>query len=122
MLIHALAYLVGSFAILAILTGMIFRLGTMMSDCPIGGTAARTAALSIATGFASIGAGGVMLIGAALPFLGSVSLAGVLVALGMAALCLGLGFTQAIATLREVLYPHPAPATPAAPDVAATPA
>ena len=68
----------------------------------------------VATGFAAIGAGGVLLIGAGLPVLAQLSIPGALAALGFAALCLGLGFTQAIATLRDVLSPRaPRPTTPA---------
>ncbi|MEZ5715326.1 MAG: hypothetical protein R3D85_09235 [Paracoccaceae bacterium] len=108
MIPSALLYLAGAFAALALLSFMILKVGALMSDCPDGGPAARTAALSIATGYAAIGAGVVLLVGAALPFLGTETVLTALLPLGFAALALGLGFTQAIATLRDVLAPKPA--------------
>ena len=115
MIASAILYLSGSLATLAFLSIMILRIGALMADCPDGGPAARTATLTVATGFAAIGAGGVLLIGASLPVLAQLSIPAALAALGFAALCLGLGFTQAIATLRDVLSPRaPRPATPPA--------
>lgn len=123
----ALLYLAGSLVTLALLSVMILKIGALMSDCPDGGPAARTAALSIATGYGAIGIGIVLLIGAALPFIGMKSALSALLPLGFAALLLGLGFTQAIATLRDVLSPRsagqqtpPAPATPPAEALAMT--
>ena len=63
-----------------------------------------------------IGFGGVALIGSLLPILDMGAL-GILPSLGLAALCLGLGFGHAVATLRAVVRealtpPQAAPATP----------
>lgn len=114
----AILYLSGSLAALTALSFMILKIGALMADCPENGPAARTAAISIATGFAAIGAGGVLLIGAVLPLLPAQPVPAALVALGLAALCLGLGFTQAIATLRDALAPPAAPAQAQAPKAA----
>ena len=75
-----------------------------MGECPQSRATARAGAVTIATGFSAIGVGGVILIGAALALLAQAPMAGFLVALGFAALCLGLGFTHAISTLRAVMF------------------
>ncbi len=117
MLPFALTYLFAGLLTVAALSFMILKIGALMSDCPVNGSdknsgknsgknpAARTAAITIATGFAAIGTGGVLLIGAVLPLLAEMPELGVALGLGFASLCLGLGFTQAIATLRAVLNP-----------------
>lgn len=105
MLTLALIYLAGGLGTLAVLCLMILRIGAMMGDCPSGGPAARPAAITVATGFAAIGAGGVLLIGAVLPMFAQHHIVALMLALGLAALCLGLGFTQAVTTLRAVLAP-----------------
>lgn len=102
MLIHALIYFIGTNALLAVLTLMILRIGAMMADCPENGPAIKTASVTIATGFAAIGAGGVILIVALLGVLQLEPVLALLLALGLAALCLGLGFTHAVGTLRLV--------------------
>ncbi len=116
MLPYALTYLIAGLITVALLSFMILKIGALMSECPQGEAdntpAARTAAITIATGFAAIGSGGVLLIGAVLPLLADMPELGVAIGLGFAALCLGLGFTQAATTLRTVLSP-PAPETPA---------
>ena len=67
------------------------------------------ATLYIALGFGALAALATMilrigaLIGAALPLLSEAPLAGFLGALGFAALCLGLDFTQAVGTLRALM-------------------
>ena len=102
MLIQASIYFIGTSALLAVLTGMILRIGAMMSDCPKNGPAIKTASVTISTGFAAIGAGGIILIVALLGLLQLEPILGLLLALGLAALCLGLGFTHAVGTLRLV--------------------
>lgn len=92
-----------AFGALAALAIMILRIGALLGDCAQTRALARTGAVTIATGFTAIGAGGIILIGAALPLLRDVPMAGFFATLGFAALCLGLGFTQAIGTLRAVL-------------------
>ncbi|MBU2981894.1 hypothetical protein KO498_08705 [Lentibacter algarum] len=103
MLTYALVYLIAALLAVATLSFMILKIGTLLADCPQTGKNARSAALSVATGYAAIGTGGVLLIGGMLPLLRDMPEAGATLALGFAALCLGLGFTQAVGTLRDVL-------------------
>ena len=92
----------------AALTAMILRIGALAQDCPDSARRAGPAATAIATGFAAIGAGGVTLIGAALPLMADAPFAALMLALGFAALCLGLGFTHAMGNLRAALIPDAA--------------
>lgn len=110
----ALTYISLSLAAVCALSVMILRIGALMVACPENGPAVRVATVTVATGFGAIGTGGAILIGALLPLLPSTPLASLLLALGLAALCLGLGFTQAVATLRAVLMPA-APPQPVVP-------
>ncbi|OAN80475.1 hypothetical protein A8B82_00020 [Sulfitobacter sp. EhC04] len=103
MILLAFIYILLAFGALAALCIMILRIGAMIGTCPQTSAAARAAAVTIATGFAAIGAGGVTLIGALLPLAASGPLISFLLALGLASLCLGLGFTHAVGTLRAVL-------------------
>jgi len=96
------SYVVLAFAALIALCIMLLRIGDMMADCPQNGPRMRISAISIATGFAAIGAGGVALIGAGLIAAAEAHLFALAAALGLASLCLGLGFSQAVATLRAV--------------------
>ncbi|MCV6586688.1 MAG: hypothetical protein OIF47_14245 [Marinibacterium sp.] len=109
-MIYVLVYLGAALTILAVLCGMILRIGHLMDHCPSGGGATRTAALTIATGFAAIGTGGVILGCALLVALNDASGTALSGALGLVVLCLGLGFSHAVATLRTVLVPMPADA------------
>jgi hypothetical protein len=98
---------------------MILRIGALLGDCAQTRATARAASTTIATGFVAIGAGGVILIGAALPLLQGAPLTGFLGALGFAALYLGLGFTQAVGTLRALMQDAMAKLAPqAAPEAA----
>ncbi len=103
MIVLAILYIALGFGALTTLAMMILRIGTMLAECPNSTPTIRAAAVTIATGFAAIGAGGVVLIGAVLQLLADAPMAGFLAALGFAALCLGLGFTQAVGTLRAVM-------------------
>ncbi|MBY5931575.1 hypothetical protein KUV51_01080 [Tateyamaria omphalii] len=93
----------------AALTAMILRIGVLAQECPHGKPRAGAAATAIATAFAAIGTGGVILIGSVLPILQKEPFAALMLALGFAALCLGLGFTHAMGNLRVALLPDPAP-------------
>jgi len=104
MFVLAALYIALGFGGLAALAIMILRIGALLGECPQSRATARAGAVTIATGFSAIGAGGVILIGAALALLAQAPMAGFLVALGFAALCLGLGFTHAISTLRAVMF------------------
>ena len=113
MLILGLLYLCLALGALIALTHMILRIGVLAGDCPTTRTRAKAVTITIATGFAAIGAGGVIMIGAILPLLIHQPFGALMLALGMASLCLGLGFTHAMGTLRAALVPadpHPAQA------------
>lgn len=103
MFMLAITYITLAVAALIALCIMILKIGTLIGDCPQSKTAARAAAITVATGFAAIGSGGIILIGAALPLMEDAALPAFFLSLGFAALCLGLGFTHAIATLRAVV-------------------
>ncbi|KJZ18027.1 hypothetical protein [Loktanella sp. S4079] len=100
---YLVAYFVPSMAIVMGLAFMIFKIGDRLSDCPASKTAAKVGAMTIATSFVTIGFGGVLIIAAFCIGLMPERLHVVLVpALGLAALCLGLGFTHAVASLRDI--------------------
>jgi len=103
MLAFILSFIGLSLAALVALTRMILLIGTMQQSCPENGPAARLVSVTVATGFCAIGAGGVLLIAAALPVLAEVPVVGFFVGLGFAVLCLGLGFSHAVNTLRLML-------------------
>ncbi|MEM8578202.1 MAG: hypothetical protein AAGF60_10150 [Pseudomonadota bacterium] len=110
MLVLAFVYLPLAVSLLAALCAMILRIGALVGDCPRARAAAQAASVTIATGFAAIGLGGIALVGAAIPFWAHMPITAVLAALGFIALCLGLGFSHAVATLRAVvMVPAPAP-------------
>jgi len=95
------------FAITLLILGglitMILKIGAMMGACPITNGAARSASITIATGYAAIGLGGVSLAGVIIPALMEIGPAAILCAVGFASMALGLGFTQAMGTLRAVV-------------------
>jgi len=89
---------------LAGLSYMIFRIGDALTDCPVTGRAARAGSLTIVTGFVAIGSGAVIIIAAGVfVALSEIAIEGAMAALGISVLCLGLGFTHAVATLRDVI-------------------
>lgn len=105
--IALLAYPILALGALGILTAMILRIGRMLGDCPQSQARAQAAAVTIATGYAAIGLGGVFL-GLAAVFVAQANPAVALGILGLVTLCLGLGFGHAIATLRAVTQPNAA--------------
>ena len=98
-----ISYFAIALAVLAGLTGMILKVGSMMGTCPMSNGAARSASITIATGYAAIGLGGVILAAILIPSLMEAGAVALLSALGLASFALGLGFTQAMATLRAVV-------------------
>ena len=106
-------YPVLAFGTLGVLGWMILRIGALLGDCPQSQARARAAAVTIATGYLAIGAGGVIL-GAAAAVLAGAGLPVIIGVLGFVVLCLGLGFTNAVATLRAVIAPQPQPQAEAA--------
>ena len=105
MLFYTFLYATLAMSGVAALTIAILHIGQLLTPCPERGAAARITALTVACAFAAIGAGGVILIGALLPMLAETPLVGMPLALGLAILCLGLGFTQAVAQLHAVMQP-----------------
>lgn len=109
-------YAIASLSALLVLAVMILKIGQIMGNCPETGDTAKSAAISIATGYGAIGAGGVLLIGSVLPLLADEAGLALIPALGLAVICLGLGFSQAITTLRAVVGgarpKRPEPTTP----------
>ncbi len=105
MLTISLVYFNLALGAVAALAVMILRIAALAEHCDGNGARAHAAGITIATGFAAIGAGGVILIGAGLFALPDTPYAALMLALGFAALCLGLGFTHAVGTLRAVLAP-----------------
>ncbi len=97
-----LAYFAVALATLLALARMILTIGKALADCPESGRAARAGSITIATGFIAIGAGAVILIAAGLAMAGTHPPT-MLLAMGLACLILGLGFTHAITTLRSVV-------------------
>ena len=99
-----LIYALCAFGTLAVLGWMILKIGSLLGDCPLSRARAKAASVTIATGYLAIGAGGVVLGGAAAVYLSS-EMVMVIGVLGFVMLCLGLGFSNAIATLRAVVAP-----------------
>lgn len=95
------AYLSVGLLILGGLALMIHRIAVEAGKCPERGAIALAAGVTITTGFAAIG-GGVVLLIAVLPLMVP-SLEMVVFAMGINCLILGLGFTQAITTLRVAM-------------------
>lgn len=93
----------------AALVAMILRIGALAGNCPQTRERAYVNTLSIATGFAAIGAGGVLMVGATLPLIAGGLFAALMLPLGFVALCLGLGFTHAMGILRAALVDQTAP-------------
>lgn len=104
MLTYLLSFIGLSLLALIALTRMIVLIGSMQRECPETGPAVRLVAVTVATGFCAIGAGGVFLIAAAFPLLAQAPMMAFFVGLGLAVLCLGLGFSHAVNTLRLMLH------------------
>jgi len=103
MTLYYMAYFAIALSVLVSLAAMILKIGHALGDCPDTGRVAKAAAVTITTGFVTIGAGGVTLVAAAMLALIPDTGNPFLVAVGLACVALGLGFTHAVATLREVV-------------------
>lgn len=103
MLMYLIVLIGLSLVALVALTKMILIIGTMQQTCPENGAVARLVSVTVATGYCAIGAGGILLIAAAMPVLVDIPLVGLFVGLGLAFLCLGLGFSHAVNTVRLML-------------------
>ncbi|MEM7473266.1 MAG: hypothetical protein AAF340_18105 [Pseudomonadota bacterium] len=106
-----LTYFSISFGALFLLALMITRIGSVLGECPDVVPGFRAAVATICTAFVAIGTGGVFLAAVVVALLSNEAVFALFVGLGVASLCLGLGFTQAIANLRAVVsLPQPASA------------
>ena len=92
-----------SFAALFLLALMITHIGKVLGECPDAVPGFRAAVATICTAFVAIGTGGVFLAAVVVALLANEAIFALFVGLGVASLCLGLGFTQAIANLRAVV-------------------
>lgn len=105
------AYLAVSLLTLCGLAAMILAIANTLAACPEKGPRAKAAGITIATGFLAIGGGVVLLIGALASYRPDPGL--LIFSMGLACVVLGLGFTQAVTTLRAVVdggaNPRPAP-------------
>lgn len=101
-------YLLVGFVALTGLAGMILAIARAAATCPEEGPRAKAAGIAIATGYLAIGGGAVLLIGTLVVLRPTDGLP--IFAMGLAVLVLGLGFSQAMTTLRAALRPAPAPA------------
>jgi hypothetical protein len=102
MLFEITLYLGLALLMLLAMALMILKIGTLLGECPQSGRAAKAGAVTIASGYAMVGLGSVILLGAAIPLLEGGLLA-LLATLGLVAICLGLGFSHAVAILRVVV-------------------
>lgn len=117
MLSAILAYFGIALAILFGLTRMILIISRQMADCPHAIPGLRAAGTTVATGFLTIGLGGVGLASALLPLVFDDAgmagqIAAVLLASGFVSMVLGLGFTHAMRTLQAMGRPQPVPMEP----------
>lgn len=104
-----LVFLVVGMGGLIALCAVLIAIGKAAADCPQIAGAARVGTIVVTTGFAAIGAGMIALIAAMLPFIMHAGFNGLYLALGIAAIALGIGFYSAATTLRDILKAAQAP-------------
>ncbi|MEM7499693.1 MAG: hypothetical protein AAF371_17105 [Pseudomonadota bacterium] len=98
-----LIYFAVSLAGLLSVATVLVAIGKAAQACPQTAGAARLGTLVVTTAFLAIGAGVIVLIGAALPLLAQGAATGLYIAIGLAFVALGLGFQYAAVTLRDIL-------------------
>lgn len=98
-----------AFAGLAALGAVLVLIGRAAAECPQTRGAARLGTMVVTTGFSAIGSGVLLIIAAILPILIRGSIDGLYVALGIAAIALGIGFYSAATMLRDILKSAQAP-------------
>lgn len=102
-MLYQLTYLTVAILGLLTLAKVILTIGSALEDCPQTGPVARAGTLSITAGFVAMGLGVIALGGAwvtGAPVVGPVP---IYLALGVVAILLGLGFTQAALSLRKLV-------------------
>ena len=102
-MLYQLIYLTVSILGLLALAKVILTIGSALAECPQTGPAARAGTLSITAGFVAMGLGVIALGGAWVTGAPSIGIVPVYLALGVVALLLGLGFTQAALSLRKLV-------------------
>ena len=102
-MIYQVVYLTFAFLGLAALAKVIWTIGEALGDCPVTGPVAKAGALSIVTGFVAIGLGIIALGGAWIVGTDGLGTVTVYSTLGVIGILLGLGFTQAALTLRQLV-------------------
>jgi len=102
MIRNLLIYLPISITVLGLLAFAVLSLGRQITNCENGPNAMPTA-YSIAVAFLAIGLGGIGMGAGAIAALNNLGLAPMLGILGFVCLCLGLGFTNAVANMKMVL-------------------
>ncbi|MEM9044749.1 MAG: hypothetical protein AAGC81_08625 [Pseudomonadota bacterium] len=88
---------------LAILSTVLILIGQASKECPQLAGAARLASVIVTTGFSTIGIGVIALIGAAMTQVNTDPFQVVALAVGIAAIALGIGFLAAAINLRDLL-------------------
>lgn len=111
--LYFVIYFALAIAMLGALTWALLQIGERMSDCPVNGNTIKALSLTVATGFAAVGLGGVTLLAIMIPMAVSAPLQGFLGALGIAFVGLGFGFSQALSTMRDAVPGNRTPNLPA---------
>jgi hypothetical protein len=117
MTLAVIGYFTVTLAMLIALMRVILQIGRSMADCPQTGAEARGAAMAVATGFMTIGFGGVLIVAAAIPALANPADAAdiamiTLLTIGFGSLALGLGFAHAMSNLQDAVKARPVPMEP----------
>jgi hypothetical protein len=101
---YQLIYFACAAAPLLALAATLVKLGVWAAPCPATGAGMRIAATALAAGYLAIGGGGIILIAAGAELLSPRWTPGtIFAATGLAWLCLGLGFSNAVVTLRALV-------------------
>ncbi len=103
MLITLATFLGLSVLALVIMVMMILKIADMIGPCPVTAASPRVVAAPIAASYGAIGLGGILILAAMLPVADDLIQLAAIAALGLVAVCLGLGFTQAVTALKAIL-------------------
>lgn len=104
-----IVYFIIAFVGLAGLCTVLAIIGRAAGECPQIGAAAKVGTWVVTTGFCAIGVGIIALGAAFLPLLMSGRSDGLYLAIGLVSIVLGIGFSQAADTLRNILKAAPRP-------------
>ena len=104
MLITLATFLGLSLMALITMVIMILKIADMIGPCPVTSASPRVVAAPIAASYGAIGLGGILILAAMLPVADDLIQLAAIAALGLVAVCLGLGFTQAVTALKAILH------------------